>query len=54
LGVGLTTPSRKRNKLLPDLKKQQPDGHIKEGALNGEEWRKLLKKVRAHTGLSKQ
>ncbi|XP_021918380.1 uncharacterized protein LOC110829179 [Zootermopsis nevadensis] len=51
LGMGLTTRNSLRNQT-----KQLPDGLIHGGlanrlSVNEKEWKKLLKKVRAHTGL---
>jgi hypothetical protein len=51
LGVGLITSPHKKQ-IVTRSEKQQPDGP--KTALNGEEWRKLLKKARAHTGLLSQ
>jgi hypothetical protein len=57
--MGLKTPPRLKKILLRNLKKLKPgrsagDDIAKKVALNGDEWGKLLKKARAHQGLSSQ
>jgi hypothetical protein len=51
LGVGLTTPPWKKNVVT---KSEEAKAYDEMAAMDREDWRKLLKKGRAHTGLSSQ